>query len=282
VDERVAHRALQGAGVAASDVRAVGDGWANWTFLVDDALIVRFPRRAEVAAATRRELSLLPALSRHVSFAVPVPTVTGEWDGRPFFLYRRIEGRPLGEADRELAGPIGRMLVELHSFPVDRAAELLGAPAPHRAWRERHEQLWPLVEEVALPELDQPTAEAVRRSYHAMVGDPPAFPTCLIHNDLGPVHVLIGDDGEPAGILDFEDACLGDPATDLAPLAACLGPEAIPALTGGRDVGDQLGERISFYRWMGSIHAIIYGVREQVDHEREAGIRALRRRLPVA
>jgi aminoglycoside phosphotransferase (APT) family kinase protein len=274
-------RALRDAGVLAEQVRAVGDGWANWTFLVDDTLIVRFPRNPEVAQATRRELRILPAISDHVSFAVPVPTVEGEWAGHPFFGYEAIAGRPLHAADRSQAQALGRMLAELHSFPAERAADLLGAPAPRHAWQDRYEQLWPVVEQVALPQLDDPTADAVRRNYSRMVGDPPAFPTCFIHNDLGPVHVLIGDAEQPVGMIDFEDAWLGDPATDLMPLAACLGGDLLPQLTAGRDLGERLDERITFYRWMASIHAIIYGVREQIDHEREAGVQALRRRLPA-
>jgi aminoglycoside phosphotransferase (APT) family kinase protein len=95
------------------------------------------------------------------------------------------------------------------------------------------------------------------------------------------VHVLIGDADRPVGIIDFEDAWLGDPATDLMPLAACLGNDLLPRLTAGRDLGERLEERLGFYRWMGSIHAIIYGVRQQVDHERQAGVRELRRRLPA-
>jgi aminoglycoside 2''-phosphotransferase len=274
-------RALREAGVHAHDVLAVGDGWANWTFLVDDTLIVRFPRNPEVAEATRRELRLLPVLGDHVSFAVPVPMVEGEWAGHPFFGYEAVAGRPLREADRSVAPALGRMLDELHSFPAERAADLLGVPSPRRAWQDRYEQLWPAVEQIALPQVDGPTADAVRRGYRRMIEDPPSFPTCFIHNDLGPVHVLIGDAGSPTGIIDFEDAWLGDPATDLAPLAACLGDDLLPQLTAGRDLGERLEERLGFYRWMGSIHAIIYGVRQQVDHERRAGVRELRRRLPA-
>jgi aminoglycoside 2''-phosphotransferase len=148
------------------------------------------------------------------------------------------------------------------------------------AWRAHYEDVWPLVEEVALPELDAALADRVRRNFNEMVGSPPEFPTCLIHNDLGPVHVLVGSKGHPVGIIDFEGAWLGDPATDFAPLVAYLGSDSLSPLLAGRDGGERLHERLRFYRWMGSIHAIIYGVREGIAEERIGGVQELGRRLP--
>ena len=156
-----------------NEVSPIGEGWANWTFLVDGTLIVRFPRNAEIADATRRELRLLPELGRHVSFAVPIPKMVGEWAGQPFFAYEHIKGRPLSPDDLSIATAIGRLLEELHSFPVTRVAEILGAPAPAVAWRERYLELWPVVEQFALPELDQSTADTVKSSYSHMVEHPP-------------------------------------------------------------------------------------------------------------
>lgn len=274
-------QALRDTGLDAREVNPIGDGWANWTFLIDGTLIVRFPRSSEIADATRRELRLLPELARHLSFAVPNPKIVGEWAGQPFFAYERIGGRPLGPEDRSIATALGLMLDELHSFPVIRAAELLGTPPPAVAWSEHLQELWPVVEQIALPQLDQLTSDMVKSSYSRMVEHPPDFPTCLIHNDLGPQHLLIGGTGQPVGLIDFEDAWLGDPATDLSPLVACLGWSVLPELVAGRDLGQRLDERIRFYRWMGSIHAIIYGVREHVESERIGGIQELRRRLEV-
>lgn len=174
------------------------------------------------------------------------------------------------------AGRTGRS-----SWTAPEAAELLGAPAPAVAWRDHHQALWPVIEQMALPELDQRTRDTVKSRYRRVVEHPPDFPICLIHNDLGPVHLLVGGSGAPVGLIDFEDAWLGDPATDLTPLVACLGWAVLPELVAGRDLGQRLDERISFYRWMGSIHAIIYGVTEHVEAERTGGIRELRRRLEV-
>ena len=274
-------QALHDSGLDVKEVNPIGDGCANWTFLIDGTLIVRFPRNSEIADATRRELRLLPELVRHLSFAVPNPKIVGEWAGRPFFAYERIEGRPLRPEDLSIATALGLMLDELHSFPVIRAADLLEAPSPAVAWGEHYQKLWPVVEQIVVPELDLLTGDTVKRSYSRMVEHPPDFPTCLIHNDLGPEHLLVGKIGQSVGLIDFEDAWLGDPATDLTPLVACLGWSVLPELMAGRDLGQRLDERIRFYRWMGSIHAIVYGVREHVEAQRIGGVQELRRRLEV-
>jgi aminoglycoside phosphotransferase (APT) family kinase protein len=45
-----------------------------------------------------------------------------------------------------------------------------------------------------------------------------AAPLVLSHGDCRPAHVLLGADGEIAGVLDFGDASIGDPLWDIAVL----------------------------------------------------------------
>ena len=279
-------RALQRVGLEPTNVTPILGGWANWTFDLDGMHIVRFPRTDSVALATHRELLLLPELAQAMSFEVPVPTHVATHRHRPFFAYRRIAGAALGSLDATeriaLAPAIGRLVAELHAFPVSRAAALLRLGSPQHVWWRGFEELWTLVEEVALPELAPATADEVRRRYAAIVDDPPDIPVTLVHDDLGPEHLLV--DGDPAGrcrlaLIDFEDATVGDPAVDLTFLAHDLGVDALPALVAGRDLGERLGERFSFYRWMGSVHAVVYGVTQGDEVERRAGIVELPRRL---
>jgi aminoglycoside 2''-phosphotransferase len=281
VDERDVRAALARVGLEPNAVTAIEGGWANWTFDLDSELIVRFPRNDSVAMATHRELSLLPELAPALSFAIPVPSHVGAWHDRPFFAYPRLAGDAYGERARPAAGfaaALGGMLAELQAFPVERAAHLLRLGRPETVWLARYEDLWPTVRDVALPEMGRDLAEEVTRRYHRLIDDPPAFPPCLVHNDLGPEHVLVGDDGMPTGLIDFEDASVGDPAVDLTWWVAMLGEDTRPDLVGRRDWGERLEERLGFYRWMGSVHAVIYGVTEGTE-ERVGGVEETRRRL---
>lgn len=274
---------LASVGLDSSRIEPVLGGWASWTFQVDGTRIVRFPRTEVVAHAARRELALLPELADHVSFAVPRPTHQGAWRGRPFFAYRRIPGRALLPSDDSpgVRRALARMLAELHGFPVERAAHLIGVGDPESSWRQRYEELWPEVAGKVLPLLEDRLADDVRQGYDDFLAMPFEFPHCLVHNDLGPEHVLLDDvDGQaPSGLIDFEDSWIGDPVIDVVPLAAILGPTASAALLAGRDVGGRVTDRMWFYRWMGSVHAILYGVDEDEEGERRAGVEQLRRRI---
>ncbi len=281
MDEGDVRAALARVGLDPKVIEQIPGGWANWTFDLDGELIVRFPRNDPVALCTHRELLLLPELAPTLSFAIPVPSHVGTWCDRPFFAYRRLGGSAFSE-DRVahgFAGALGGMLADLHRFPVERAAHLLRLGRAETVWRARYEDLWSTVRDVALPEMDRVTADEVTRRYHHIVESPPEFSQSLIHNDLGPEHVLVDETGDPTGLIDFEDASVGDPAVDVTWWIAMLGPEARPDLLGERDWGERLDERLGFYRWMGAVHAVIYGVTEEIDDQRVGGVEGVRRRL---
>lgn len=275
-------RALGTVGLAPHRVRPIHGGWASWTFALDEQLIVRFPRTDEVAESSRRELALLPELDVHLSFQVPNPSHVGTWNERPFFAYRMIVGRGIEAADGSpaLLHQLRDALAELHAFPVDRAAELLDAGHPATAWRRHYEQLWPIVEEHALPVVAPPLSTRIGTAYAAFLDQIDDLPACLIHNDLGVEHLLVDERAtELVGIIDFEDAAVGDPAIDYVPLWATFGPKALEHLLPADGLGDRLEQRLHFYRWMGSVHAIVYGVTRGVPAEVDHGLRELTRRF---
>jgi aminoglycoside 2''-phosphotransferase len=285
MDEGTALDVLREHHLPASSVREILGGWAFWTFDVDGEWIARFPRTGQTAAAAERELALLPQLATTLTFRVPQPTLSGRWNDRAFFVYRRIPGRGLAPADATLkvVHVIARMLAELHAFPVDHAAQLLDAGPADTAWWRNLESLWPAIERDALPVMPSDLAGAVTREFDRFVNARLEFPTCLVHNDLGLEHVLYDETaGAPVGIIDFESAWIGDPVVDFVPLRYALGSDVTEQLAQGRDLGGEVARRMWFYRWMGSVHAIIYGVHEGVAEERDGGIEELRGRIVAA
>jgi len=282
VDEQEALTALATVGLHPRRAEPILGGWASWTFDLDGEHIVRFPRHDDVAAAARRELALLPELTVDLSYAVPNPTQVGVRRERPFFAYPRIPGRPLHADDASPATfeRLREALGELHTFPVDRAAELVGAGSPEGAWRRHYDRLWPIIEQHALPVIEPSVADEVRVAFSAFVERIDTLPHCLVHNDLGLEHLLVDPStNDLTGMIDFEDATIGDPAIDVVPLRAAFGREAVAQIFRGRDIGDRVDERLHFYRWMGSVHAIIYGVTQDVADELEHGRSELTRRL---
>jgi hypothetical protein len=112
---------------------------------------------------------------------LPVPRVLDrlELDGVGAVLLERVPGRPAGELaldSPELAARTGRACGELHHA----LAEVASPPGVR----------------------DAPGADCGERR--------------LLHLDLHPFNVLVDDDGEPTGVIDWANAAAGDPELDRA------------------------------------------------------------------
>jgi aminoglycoside phosphotransferase (APT) family kinase protein len=116
-------------------------------------------------------------------------------------------------------------------------------------------------------------AAACRR--HLDAAPPPAYdgPPRTIHNDIFPEHVLVDETGL-AGILDWGDACFGDPAADFA-CAGFLGGEALLDATLARYRGDVDAERARYGARGMAVGFVLYGTRRPDAHCRERGRAAL-------
>jgi aminoglycoside phosphotransferase (APT) family kinase protein len=270
--------------LAGRQLTPLAGGQASWTFAVGAEWIARFPRTAAVARSTERELRLLPALAGRLPAATPVPEHVGVHDGWPFFAYRRIAGRPMaaGDGHPALLADLGAVLGALHGLPVAGAVELLGDDPTPGAWWAGYEDLWAAVAADALPLMAAHVRSAVEAEYRRVVDRRPDFPPALVHRDLAPEHVLVDEvTGRLAGIIDFEDACVGDPVIDLVGAASVFGasPPVLAALTGDRDLGPAPGQRLTFYSWVTALHELLYGVHHDAPTAIATGLTSLYRRF---
>ncbi len=104
----------------------------------------------------------------------------------------------------------------------------------------------------------------------------------LTHNDLGMVHIL-AEAGRISGIIDWSDACLGDPAKDFVGVLAAGGWPAVHAtLATYGPMPPGFEDRIGFFAWVAPIHDILYGLRTgQPEHVRD-GIEGVAARMRLA
>ena len=253
-------------GLRCDDVQPLRGGWAYWTFAVDGIWIVRFPRDAAVASETAKELVLLPLLARKVDFGVPLPAWRGTHRGWPFFGYRKIPGHPLGAEDLrehpQLAGELAHALRELHAVPLEDARQATPALGTAEAWRAKYERLGLSALQRIGPLLDARAAKAMAERLAAFAAELQYTPA-LVHCDLGLEHLLIDGDGHLAGIIDWEDASVGDPAIDFAGLWRAMGGEATGRILAAYPavVGDApLEARIMSYAWIAEVHDILHGL----------------------
>ncbi len=184
--------------------------------VLDDAWVFRFPRNAEVAACSARERRLLRVLAPVSPVAVPAydhVSASGDFGG-----YRMIEGRELGEAVFDSLGAdargrvideLGRFLAALHSLSTDLAVADSHDNAVHYARRYRRRRA--RLAEALGPDL----LTLADRFYAAFPAAVASTTAVLTHRDLSEDHMLLSPDGQRlAGVIDFTDAALGDPAFD--------------------------------------------------------------------
>lgn len=271
-------------GLPLGAVRFLAEGWDNTAFLVDEALVFRFPRHALGDRLLTAEITLLAAIGARL----PLPTpdyrhVCGPVAGFPWHIagYRLIPGRPLrdlalGDVER-LAAPLAGFLAALHATP----ARLLPAALPRftpEDWLALHDRL--LAEaRPALGRVDAALAGRVAAWWAEYRSDPHAlaFTPALIHGDLASEHILVDESGRPSGVIDFGDARLADPALDLAGLPDTLF-EAVARQRAHLDAGAPL--RRAAYRRLAPLHAIVAARRLGRPELLDEGLTGLERAFP--
>jgi len=251
----------------------VSQGWDSVALAVNDELIFRFPLRPLAEPQYLMEARLLDALADRVS--LPIPRFTYRWDGRPpyehvFVGYPMLMGAQLRcvmlpslDAPK-LAGRLGRFIGELHSFPIERAASL-GLPREDTAgWRASGREQFDKIQTRVFPLLDVIERGRIAARWEAFLGDDASFgfEPVVLHTALVSTAALVDTTtGEIAGIIDWGDATVGDPAYDFAGLLADYGAEfAGWALASyGQPADPAFMDRVSFYVAAMPFNEILYG-----------------------
>ncbi len=230
IDEGLVRRLLQAQhpDLAELSLAYVTDGWDNVTYRLGDELAVRLPRRAVAAELFAPEQRWLPLLARRVEMAVPEPIRSGApGEGYPWAwsVVRWVPGTPVDQAPLDVgaAGPFGRFLAELHGPPPDDAPRNPFRGVPLRTKADALAIRWDRLAgmDVGLGV----TVDQVRAVWAEVVDVPIDVPPSWIHGDLHPKN-LVGEGGRLAGVIDWGDLGVGDPANDLA-AAWMLFPTAV-------------------------------------------------------
>ena len=241
-----------------ADAAVVDTGW-DYVVVDTGEWIVRVPRREPLHEVLRVERRLLALLASRLPVAVPDMSLHALHDGTPYALYPRLPGCPAHAADaKALADDVATLLTALHAVePAD--ALIVGLPAPgtldldllaRRATAE------------VVPLLPWEAVGALREAF-ATLREPIAHEV-VIHADLGESNLLVSD-GRLAGVIDWTDAHVGDPAQDLAWFVSCLGPEGARAALAayvppaGVD-SDALWRRAVAHATVQPVHAVLYGL----------------------
>lgn len=269
-----------------------GDG--EQVVLFEPPWIFRFPRNSAVAGNLQKEQAVLPVVASRVAFDVPRFEHVGTWRDQPYAGYRRIPGRPLSghpftgsKLADEAAGSMAEVLSSLHDIPTSLVAEACAIEPTVDAWRQRYCALRDEVRVQVSPLLNSRVRDAVERGFNRFLDEKLATlkDVALVHCDLGCEHILIGDAGTAVtGLIDFEDATIGDPTIDFVGIYVTYGMEAVGRIRASYrwELDEHFEQRLRFYTWMASCHEMLYGLEEGREDLVEDGIEGLRIRLSNA
>ncbi|MBC6462550.1 phosphotransferase [Actinomadura sp. HBU206391] len=206
-------------------VRLLDTGWDNTVYLVGAEWVFRFPRRAIALPGMDREIAVLPPLAPRVPLPIPVPELVGTPShGYPWCFWgaRLIPGRELAEArlpdaDRVgAAGELGEFLRALHDPDLVPA---VGAGLPDDPLRRADPGVRVPMARERLARLSEygvwnPAVEALLAEAELL--GPPTGPVSVCHGDLHVRHLLVDENARAAGVIDWGDVCVADPAIDLS------------------------------------------------------------------
>jgi aminoglycoside phosphotransferase (APT) family kinase protein len=217
-------------------IEPFGVGWDNVALRVNQQYVFRFPRRTLGAQLLESELKLMPVIAPRLPLPVSVPIFIGRATERfpwSFAGYELIAGDELCRAKfteaqrRSLAEPLGTFLRELHSIEPEFAREqgagldpMRRLDVPHRAAQTR-EKLAYIMEHRLID-----SAEPFLAIVDSTPPDYRARKDVLVHGDFYSRHVIVNEAGTLAGVIDWGDVHLGDPATDLMAAWILVPPDA--------------------------------------------------------
>ena len=211
-------------------------------------------------------------------------------------VYDYIEGEPVRALSRAarsaLARDVGAALTALHAIPVGEA-RALGVPEV-----DLGEELYRPMVEACLPYLGPRGRAWLEERFAAFIegGGSAGALRVLVHGDLGCGHLLADAAalrGIPAstgtslaGILDWGDALIADPAYDLAALLANCPrgfAERVIAAYEGAAIGDpDVRRRAAFYVDALPIWQVHFGGDVDGGAERKTGVRRIAARAAAA
>lgn len=208
-------------------ISLLGAGWDNTAYLIDDRIVFRFPRRKIAVSFLEHEACMLPKIALRLPLTIPVP----KWIGKPskqgypwpFVGYELLKGitackASLTEDQRSrCAEPLARFLKCLHSIPV---AEATACHLPT-------DDLGRLTVSKVLPQITKNLDEL---SLLGLIESPKKFEpllaqtqhlrdphsTTIVHGDFYVRHLIVNEDQELTGVIDWGDMSIGDPAIDFA------------------------------------------------------------------
>jgi len=268
----------------------IGSGQNNVIKLVNEELIFRFPKYKEGTTRLKHEADLLSFIADRLPLDVPLPLTCCLDDDaiyRPFICYRKVNGEPL-EAERllqlghdvlrRLAGQLAGFLRQLHSMNLgDLFEEERSTFDPYAEWEDLYERIQSKLYPDLKPEAREWTDQHFGQFLHAKTASP--IVPVLVHGDFGTSNLLYDpDELRICGILDFDEAGIGDPAVDYAALRASYGESFFKLVLDEHPEVQRMMDRVLFYQGTFALQEALFGLENGDSEAFQAGVETVNSR----
>jgi aminoglycoside phosphotransferase (APT) family kinase protein len=200
-------------------IREVEGGWGNQMWRLGDELAVRIQRMETEPDRQLKERRWLPLLAPTLPLPIPVPVRSGapsERFPKLWTVMTWVPGLPLDHGSitcgEHAADTLAVFLRALHVAAPADASVGTGRGAHPKDCTDAFDQFFDSVDADAIGS----DAVDVRAVWDDAVAAPAwEGPPVWVHGDMHPANVVVAD-GTLAGVIDFDELCVGDPASDLA------------------------------------------------------------------
>lgn len=198
----------------------IEQGWDNRTFRLGEHMSVRMPSAAVYAALVRKEQQWLPFLGSQLDIAIPRPVGLGvpgkgypwSWSIHQWIAGERASSRALSHSV-SFAEATAAFLRALQTVPSAHGP----MPGDHNFQRGGSLRFYDFQFREAVGLLqDRFDARLLRQAWADAVESIWDSEPVWIHGDFAPGNLIADDEGALAGVIDFGQTGIGDPACDLA------------------------------------------------------------------
>ena len=283
--ERFIQLITEETGIPVQSHRIILDGWDNHVLEVNNDTIFRFTRRTETQVQHIKELELLPYLNNKLSLKVPKPIHWRTQGKPPFYMaYKRIDGEPLTREEASqidtdyLVESFANLLSELQDTPISLFKQV--PVYTNEVWRTQYFELYNQILDKIAPRLDETIVESIKTIFDEPLNKSNYFDfiPALIHRDLTSDHIL-NKDREITGVIDWGDACFGDPAFDLAGFIMDYDPNLVTQLIETLDVPEHCLKRARFYAKISPFYECLYGLETGDEKIINTGLMKIRKKI---
>jgi len=180
--------------------------------------VVRVARGAGHASRTHSEYQNLRTLG-DVDLPFRIPLAMSEPFSGPSWSAQVSSCIP-GERRSGISWEQARGPLELVLTGLREAASPRGQLRSVRQWCGG--QQWPAIVDQIIQPLDKAAKTAARKAVEEVLDEETGVETSLVHGDFG-LHNIMWCGDQLSGVIDLDNACIGDPALDLAPLIETFG-----------------------------------------------------------